>query len=273
MKPINVWKFIPEDCRLSHGDGRLITAPDMLTLSGDPVCCKYGFHGSETLRDALQYCPSNPRLTLSRIGGRIDRQPDKIAGSVLYTDWIATREETDRYLRLWGVWCARQVLHLVSDPHRVVCAATLDTAERYARGWASVSALAAASAAARDAARDAAGASARDAALSAASAAASAVANAVASATASAAARDAARDAASAAANAAASAAARDAAMSAAMSAANAAASAAARDAAMSAARDAAMSEQEVAANRIFTEEFSWRGGREVAVGLEVHDD
>jgi hypothetical protein len=164
MKPINVWRFIREDCRLAHGDDRLITAPGRLELQGKAVCCEYGFHGSETLTDALQYCPLNPRLTSSRIGGRIDRKPDKIAGTILYTDWIATREETDRYLRLWGVWCARQVLHLVPDPHRAVCAATLDTAERYARGRDSAEALYAA----RDASRAAAWAAAIDAASAAA---------------------------------------------------------------------------------------------------------
>ncbi len=59
--------------------------------------------------------------------------------------------------RLYAVWCARQVQHLMSDPSSV---AALDIAERYANGQATdderAAAQAAAWAAAWDAARDAA---------------------------------------------------------------------------------------------------------------------
>ena len=74
--------------------------------------------------------------------------------------------------RLYAVWCARQVQHLMSDPRSV---AALDVAERYANGKATADELAAARAAAwaaeaaawaaaRAAAWDAARAAARDAA-------------------------------------------------------------------------------------------------------------
>jgi hypothetical protein len=146
----------------------------------------------------------------------------------------------DREARLYAVWCARQVQHLMTDPRSL---AALDVAERHANAqatddeldaaWAAardaawVAAWAAASAAARVAASAAAWAAARDAASAAARDAASAAASAAARVAAWAAASAAARDAASAAAWAAASAAARDAASAAAW----AAASAAARDA------------------------------------------
>ena len=55
--------------------------------------------------------------------------------------------------RLYAVWCARQVQHLMSDPRSL---AALDVAEMYANGQATDDDLAAARAAARDAARDAA---------------------------------------------------------------------------------------------------------------------
>ena len=73
--------------------------------------------------------------------------------------WVATRRGVldDRTLRLFSVWCARQVQHLMTDPRSV---AALDAAERFANGEAAAEELAAA----RDAARAAARAAARDAA-------------------------------------------------------------------------------------------------------------
>ena len=58
-----------------------------------------------------------------------------------------------REMRLYAVWCARQVQSLVEDPRSE---AALDVAERYANGAASNDELAAAREAAWDAARDAA---------------------------------------------------------------------------------------------------------------------
>jgi len=125
--------------------------------------------------------------------------------------------EYDKEWRLFAVWCARQVQHLMTDPRSV---AALDIAERFANGEATTRELAAAwdaaGAAAGAAAWDAAGAAAWDAAWDAAGAAAGA------------AARAAARDAAG------------DAAWAAAWDAAGAAAGAAARAAAGDAAWDAA---------------------------------
>ena len=81
-------------------------------------------------------------------------------------------EEHERELRLYAVWCARQVQHLMKDQRSLDA---LDVAERYANGKATADELAAARdaawdaawadarAAARDAARDAAGAAAKNA--------------------------------------------------------------------------------------------------------------
>jgi hypothetical protein len=106
----------------------------------------------------------------------------------------------DRDARLFAVWCARQVKHLMTDKRSTDA---LDVAELFANGEATNKERAAAWAAAWDAARDAAGAAAGDAAWDAAWAAAGAAAGA--------AAWDAARDAAGAAAGDAARDAARDA--------------------------------------------------------------
>ncbi|CAJ5441835.1 putative bacteriophage protein [Burkholderia pseudomallei] len=75
----------------------------------------------------------------------------------------------DRDLRLFAVWCARQVEHLMQDQRSKDA---LNVAERFANGEATDEERAAAGAAARDAARDAARAAAWDAARAAARAAA-----------------------------------------------------------------------------------------------------
>jgi len=129
-------------------------------------------------------------------------------------------ENHDREIRLYAVWCARQVQHLMTDKRSLEA---LDVAERFASGLATDSALTAARAAARRAARDAAGDAARAAAGEAAWSAA----------------REAAGDAAGAAAWAASREAAEDAAWAAAGDAALTAARAAAWDAAWSAVREA----------------------------------
>jgi len=81
--------------------------------------------------------------------------------------WVATRcgVLTDRELRLFAVWSARQVQHLMTEARSL---AALDVSERHANGEASDQELAAAGDAARAAAGDAAWAAAGDAARAAA---------------------------------------------------------------------------------------------------------
>ena len=68
--------------------------------------------------------------------------------------WCCRAEpDHDREWRLYAVWCARQVQHLMTDPRSI---AALDVAERYARGEATQDELTAAEAAAWHAARAAA---------------------------------------------------------------------------------------------------------------------
>jgi hypothetical protein len=77
--------------------------------------------------------------------------------------------ECERDARLFAVWCARQVQHLMTDERSI---AALEVAEKFANGEATQEELDAARAAAWAAARDAARAAARDAAWAAARAAA-----------------------------------------------------------------------------------------------------
>jgi hypothetical protein len=73
--------------------------------------------------------------------------------------WVVLREEllSDKLMRLFAVWCARQVQHLMKDERSI---AALDVAERYAIGKAREEELRPARAAARAAAGAAAGAAA-----------------------------------------------------------------------------------------------------------------
>jgi len=89
--------------------------------------------------------------------------------------WCCRAEpQYEKEWRLFAVWCARQVQHLMKDERSL---AALDVAERHANGQATNEELAAARAAAWAAARDAASAAAWDAAWDAAWAAASAAAS------------------------------------------------------------------------------------------------
>jgi hypothetical protein len=85
--------------------------------------------------------------------------------------WVCLRTElaSERVMRLFAVWCARQVQHLMKDSRSI---AALDVAERFANGQATKEELAAAGDAAGAAARAAAGDAAWDAARDAARAAA-----------------------------------------------------------------------------------------------------
>jgi hypothetical protein len=69
--------------------------------------------------------------------------------------WVATRPDVldDRTLRLFAVFCARSVEHLLTDQRS---RDAIDVAERFAKGEATAEELSAASDAARDAARSAA---------------------------------------------------------------------------------------------------------------------
>ena len=87
--------------------------------------------------------------------------------------WVATRRGvlTDKELRLFAVWCCRQIWHLITDERS---RDAVDVAEQYATGEATAAQLGVAEAGARAAmaARDAAARDARDAAWDAARAAA-----------------------------------------------------------------------------------------------------
>lgn len=140
-------------------------------------------------------CTNGWRKLLSHLG---KKQPDDeplALATILQSNglddalWcLRAVEGHEKEMRLYAVWCARQVQHLMKDPRSL---AALDVAERYAHGQATDEELAAARDAAWSAAWSAAWYAARNAASDAASDAAWAAANAAANAAASDAAREA----------------------------------------------------------------------------------
>lgn len=68
--------------------------------------------------------------------------------------WVVLRKNIidDKTLRLFAVWCARQVQHLMKDPRSV---SAIDMAEDFAKGEASIEDLNAARAATRASAQEA----------------------------------------------------------------------------------------------------------------------
>ena len=140
--------------------------------------------------DPVKYLPENWEGTAIDILNVTDCPAQDRLWVVLHNYFLS-----DRDLRLFAVWCARQALAITGNESDV-CSNACDVSERYANGDATKEELAAARAAARDAARAAAWAAARAAARAAAMAAARAAAMAAARDAAMAAARDAAWDAA-----------------------------------------------------------------------------
>jgi hypothetical protein len=99
-------------------------------------------------------CPEGRRwafslglTNMSELWTRTDLKPE-------WRIWIFSRGgvASERDQRLFAVWCARRVQHLMQDPRSI---AALDVAERYANGEATREELEAASAAACAAANDA----------------------------------------------------------------------------------------------------------------------
>lgn len=114
------------------------------TLDGEILPCKYGFHGSPTLWQALRYAPG-PLACKVELGGTIiEHGGDKVVAS---QKTLLAAVRVERELRLFAVDCAEHVLHIYESAHpnddrpRRAIAAARD----YAEGRISADALAEAS--------------------------------------------------------------------------------------------------------------------------------
>lgn len=96
--------------------------------------------------DPMKYLPENWRGTALTI---LKNEAIPFADRL----WVVCRSEiaSDRTLRLFAVWCARKVQHLMSDKRSIDA---IEVAERFANGQATQAELDSARTAAREAARD-----------------------------------------------------------------------------------------------------------------------
>ena len=122
------------------------------------------------MKNIEQFCSDHSACQESRewaLANCKDMQQAWSTAKPTWLIWIATRPGvlTERELRLFAVWCARQVQHLLTDPRSIKA---IDVAERYANGEATKEELDVAWAAACDAACEAARGATRDAARAAA---------------------------------------------------------------------------------------------------------
>ena len=136
------------------GETRTIADPQNIRL------CKYGYHSSPSLWDALAYAPG-PMACLVKISKPLatdDEQNKRKAVSASRT--LIKAVNVERELRLFACDCAERVLHIYEKkvPNDKRARTTIEVARKFADGKATKEELAAAGAAAGDAASAAAGA-------------------------------------------------------------------------------------------------------------------
>jgi hypothetical protein len=186
------WHWLLADRRLIYGTRELVEAGRTYTAEGPLVLCHNGMHASKRALDALTYAPG-PIICRVRLGGTILHDSDKSVATTRTVLWMA--DATD-LLHEFALACGHEALGWQAaqgeEPDQRLWDA-LEVKEKWMRGAASDTDLAAARAAAGAAARGAARAAAWDAAWDAAGAAARGAAGAAAWAAAGAAAGGAAR--------------------------------------------------------------------------------
>ena len=105
---MKVWKFLQDDRRLGHGDGRLVKVGETLTVDGEIVLCRRGIHAARGAIDALMYAPGSVAVR-GEAGGMIAKGADKLACAEFLPLAIVDAAET---LRHFARLCALDVAHL-----------------------------------------------------------------------------------------------------------------------------------------------------------------
>ena len=156
------FKFLQADMRSSRGDEPAweigVKRDIPKERRKEIVICKYGYHASPTLWDALQYAPG-PVACLVETGRSVEKQDDKWVTASLT---VVKAVNVDRELKLFAADCAEHVLHIYEREHpnddrpRKAVQATRDFANGKIGAAAGDAARDAARAAARAAAGDAA---------------------------------------------------------------------------------------------------------------------
>ncbi len=126
------------------GETRTIAEPSKIAV------CKYGYHSSPTLWDALNYAPG-PMACLVEISQPVESDENK---SVSAKRKLIKAVNIDRELRLFACDCAERVLYIFEreHPNDKRPRAAIEVSRRFADGKATMTELAAARAAARAAA-------------------------------------------------------------------------------------------------------------------------
>ena len=114
-KSVLAWYFAPANKRLNHGDGRLIRVGETHGVTGRPMLCEHGLHGSIRPLDALQYASSSTVFRV-RLSGPLVKGDDKCAA--LKRTYIAELE-AELVLGEFARKCASAVLHLWNAPNIV----------------------------------------------------------------------------------------------------------------------------------------------------------
>ena len=142
------WHFCKNDKRLGYDDGRRIRVGKTLRVTGEPVLCEHGLHGSARLIDALQYAQGH-MICRVRLGGVIVKDDDKAAATERTVLWMLDGE------KLLHKFACRVATIALTDAKvkDARCWQAIEIKRRWLRGAATNSELAAAWVAARDAAR------------------------------------------------------------------------------------------------------------------------
>jgi hypothetical protein len=148
------YKVLDADQRSMHGGTGKWTVGRWRSVRGDLVPCERGLHLCRP-QDLLYWI--GPVIWEVEVEGEVIEAGDKV---VARKARIVRKVEAwnERTARLFAADCAEDVLHLVPEPQRAICADTIAVARRYANGEATKADLTAARAAAGAAAGDAAGA-------------------------------------------------------------------------------------------------------------------
>jgi len=118
-KSIKGWHFLRKNCRLTHGDGRLIRPGTTVTVPGPPVLCARGLHASRRVMNALQLAPG-PVICRVVVSGKIVKEDGIFVGTRRYVEWML---DATWLLHEFACWCAERALRRANIKNEVLWAA------------------------------------------------------------------------------------------------------------------------------------------------------
>ena len=112
MKKIVAYHWSRNDDCLGYEDGRQIVLGETLSVSGKPILCEHGLHGSVSIVDALSYA-SGSHLWVVEISGNVQISDDKLCGQnrkalIEYGDLLPIIVE-------FAFWCAERIANYAAN--------------------------------------------------------------------------------------------------------------------------------------------------------------